>query len=102
VRHARPLVSFAGDNSLHQMTGVELLRDEIGGEGVEQGRVDRRVGAANVVHRVDDAAVEEVAPQAVDEAAGEERVRRPGEPGGVGLSTIGVSGDLRNLASKEL
>ena len=46
------------------------------GQGVEQPGVGRRVGQREVVDRVDEADAEVVRPDAVDEAAGEERVVR--------------------------
>ena len=55
---------------------VELALDEVPGQGVEQLRVGRRVGQREVVHRIDDADAEIVAPDAVGEGCG----RRTGCP----------------------
>ena len=71
------------------------------GQGVEQGRVDGRVGAADVVDRIDDAAMEEVAPDAIDQAAGEERVVRRRQPARIGFAAIDVDGQRRLAASQE-
>ena len=57
-----------------------LLLDEVVGQGVEQLGVGRRIGQREVVHRVDDADAEVVAPDAIGEAAGEERVVRRAHP----------------------
>ena len=50
------------------------------GQGVEQLGVARRVGRAHVVERLDQAAAHRVAPEAVDDVAGEERVVRRRQP----------------------
>ena len=49
----------------HQVPQVETVIDEILRQRVEQRRVARRIRGADIVHRIDDAAAEEVAPHAV-------------------------------------
>ncbi len=62
------------------MADVVLVLDEVLGQGVEQLGVGRRIGQREIVDRIDDADAEIVAPDAVDEAAGEERIVRRAHP----------------------
>ena len=57
-----------------ELPHVEVAGDELVGEVVEQLGVGRRVAGADVVDRLDDADAGQVAPEAVDVAAGEVRV----------------------------
>ena len=57
-----------------QRADVVVVGDEVLRQRVEQLRVGGRVGQREVVHGVDDAGAEVVAPDAVGEAAGEEGV----------------------------
>src|SRR5207302_837749 len=50
--------------------------------------IARRIGVADVVDRLDQAAAEEVGPDAVGEVAGEPGIVRSGEPRGKGLATL--------------
>ena len=60
----------------------KLVLGEVLGQRVEQRVVGRRVGLAEVVVRIDDAAAHQVRPDAVGLGAGEERVLRIGDPVG--------------------
>src|SRR5262249_50699926 len=60
----------------------------------------RRIGVAQIVDGVDDATMEEVAPDAIRQAPGEEWVLRGGQPLGVGNAAI-LSGRNLWLASAE-
>ena len=70
------------------------MGDEVAVRAVQQRAVDRRVGGAEVVVRIDEAAAHQVIPDAVDLRAGEERVVRPGHPVGQGLQAVGVRGEV--------
>ena len=72
----RPRVHDRPDQVLH----VELVRDEVLRQRVEQFVVARRVRVAEVVHRIDDALAHQVEPDAVDDRLGEERVVGAGQP----------------------
>ena len=64
--------------------------DERVGQAVQKLVVGRRVGVAEVVHRLDDAPADQVKPDPVDQAAGEERVLGAGQPGGQADPTVGA------------
>ena len=51
----------------HQVFQIVAVRDEEFGQPVEQFRIRRRIGLAHVVLRLDNAAVEEMFPIAVDQ-----------------------------------
>ena len=72
-----------GDGA-HQLPQIEIVIHEILGQRVEQRRIAGRIGRADIVHRIDDAAPEEVAPHAVDGGLREERIVPRGQPLGVG------------------
>ena len=72
------------------MLQVVAVAAEVVGQGVEQGRVARRVGGAEVVHRIDDPSAHQVGPDAVDDDFGEVRVLGRGHPVGEGLAGVGV------------
>ena len=63
---------------------------EIVGERVEQRTVARRIGRAQVVHRLDQAAAHQVGPDPVDDHAGKKRVVVADDPVGQHLSRIAV------------
>src|SRR5262249_41570983 len=67
------LVGAGGAQRPQQVLEVVAVVGEVLRQGVEQGRVRGRVGGAQVVHRLDQAAAEEGAPVAVDDVAGEVR-----------------------------
>ena len=83
------LIDAALGDQFQHVLGVEAAVDELLGEPFQQLRVTRRVAGADVVHRIDQAAAEQVAPQPVDEAAGEERVFLRGGPAGKLLAAAG-------------
>ena len=74
------------------MPHVETAVDELGGQVVQQLRIGRRVAGADVVQRLDQADAQQIAPQAIDVAAGEVRVVGRGDPGGDLLAPRGVFG----------
>ena len=82
---------------LHSLVSasIEAVLDEVLRQRIEQGRVDRRVCVADVVHRLDDPAVEEVAPEAIHEAAGEEAIVGRRQPLGIGFAAVHAVGQLR-------
>src|SRR5438876_341270 len=70
----RELVGPRKADVAHQMTHVESALHEIVLEGIEQLRIAGRIAAADVIHRIDDAAPEEIAPGAVGHCLGEIRI----------------------------
>ena len=64
----------------HQVPHVEVALEEILLERLEQFRVARRITAADVVHRINDAAREEIAPRAIGHRLGEIRIVLRYEP----------------------
>ncbi len=70
------------------MSDIELVLDKIGSQRIEQRRVNGGIGAANVVHGIDNAAIEKIAPETVDQTAREERVFRGSQPVGVSFPAI--------------
>ena len=64
------------------MAEVEVVLDQVGGQRVQEGRVDRLVRGADVVDRVDDPAAHEVAPDAVRDRRREVGVVRRRQPFG--------------------
>jgi len=67
----RELVSARLADGTHHFAGVEAAGDEFLGQAVEQRRVGRWVAGADVVHRLDDAHAEKIAPDTVDVTLGE-------------------------------
>ena len=67
---------------------------EVVGQGVEQRAVARRVGGAQVVHRLDQPAAHQVGPDAIDDHPGEVRVVGGGHPVGQRLARVGVGSSL--------
>ena len=80
VLHNGELIGARLADGLHQLAQVEAVLHELRRERVEQFRIARRIAGADVVHRIDDAAAEEVAPDAVRHRLGEERILRRDEP----------------------
>src|SRR5262249_40233421 len=62
------------------MANVELVVEEVLRQRIKQLRIRRRIAQGEVVHRIDDADPEVMAPDAVDETAGKERVIRLAQP----------------------
>ena len=92
-----------GDGA-HQLAQVEIVIQEILGQRVEQRRIAGRIGRADIVHRIDDAAAEEVAPHAVDGGFREERIVLRGQPLGVGqaaaAASVGTGAAAGNVAGR--
>ena len=78
-----------------------LAGDEMPRQGVEQLGMDRRVGPAHVVGRVDQALAEELRPDPVGRGPGEIGVIGRRHPVGQGLARIFVGGDLHGLAVEQ-
>jgi hypothetical protein len=72
---------------------IEVVRDEFGGEPVEELRVNGGIGDAGVVDGIDEAATEEVGENAVGLSAGKPRVVGRCDPGGYGFESVGVAGE---------
>ena len=70
-RETRLIGSRIGDGT-HQLPQIEFMVDEVLGHRVEQGRIARRIGGADVVHRLDDPSPKEVAPDTIGRGLGEE------------------------------
>ncbi len=82
------LIGPADQDRADQGLEVELHRDELGGQAVEQLVVRGGVGVAEVIHRLDDPPADQVIPDPVDQALGEERIGGTGEPGGEGHPAV--------------
>ena len=80
VRQGVELVGARGANRADGMAEIESSFHKIGGEGVEQGGIDRRIRRAEVINGINDAASHEVEPDPVRLDPGKERVLRRGEP----------------------
>ena len=78
-----------------------LAGDEVPCQGVEQLGMDRRVGPAHVVGRVDQSLAEELGPDPVGHGPGEVGVVGGGHPVGQRLARIFVGGDLHGLAVEQ-
>ena len=74
------LIGPGVDDGAHQVAQIEIVRHEILGQRIQQGRIRRRIGRANIVHRIDDALAQEIAPHPVGDRLGEERIVLGGEP----------------------
>ena len=75
VDGARQLVGPGTDDPAEQVPQVVAVAGEVLGQSPQQHRMGGRVVAAEVVHRIHDAAAEEVAPEPVDGGLGEIGVR---------------------------
>ena len=74
------LVEPRGHDGPHQLFEVELVGDEIAGQGLHQLRIARRIGRPQVVDRLDQAVPQQVRNVAVHDRLGEVRVRGRGQP----------------------
>ena len=61
------LIDLRAADRAHQVFQIVTGVDEVSGQGVEQFRVRRWIGFAQVIFRLDDAAVEEMFPVPVDQ-----------------------------------
>ncbi len=96
-RWPRTAVGLGGGDRPDQVAEVELVGDEVAGQGVEQFGVDGRVGPRQVVGRVGDPLAEELGPGPVGHRPGEERVawgRHPVGELGPGVLRPGGPDDL--------
>ena len=80
IRARGELVRLRRADRPHEVLDVVVVRDEVGGDLVEELGHRRRVDGAHVVDRVVEAATEEVPPHAIDERLGEPRVLARGHP----------------------
>ena len=71
-------------------------------EGLEQGRIARRIPGTDVVHRVDDPASKEVAPEPVHRGFGEVRVFLGSQPRCEGVPAVLSGGDGSVFAIRHL
>ena len=83
-----------------QMLDVEAAGDEVLGQRVEQFGIARRIRAASVVDRVDDAASQKVGPHPIGHRAGKERIVAAGHPVGETDARIVVQAE-RELGSRQ-
>ena len=81
VLAATQLVRATVGYRANDVPGIESMISEIVRQGVQQRRTRRRVRVAKIVHRLDNPAPQQVAPQPVDAGACEERVLRRRQPG---------------------
>ena len=93
------LVDARGGDGADEPVEVVAVFDEVFGQGLEELGVGGRVALAEVIDGVDQAAAEEVEPDAVDLHAGEHRAVR--EPIREGEEFVAVAGDLRRLGDAE-
>ena len=77
----KPASKLAASDELFGREYNEALVHQVLRQGVEELGVARRVGGADVVHRFDQAAAQEVRPRTVGQVAGEPRVVRRRQPG---------------------
>ena len=70
----RMLVGTGCRDKTHDPAGIKARGDKIIGQALQQLRIRWRIAGADVIYRVDDSDPEEIAPQAIDEAAGKVRV----------------------------
>ena len=82
------LIRPGADDGAHQVAQIEIVRHEILLERVQQRRIRRRIGRANVIHRIDDALAREIAPHPVGDRFRKERVVPGGEPCRQGVATL--------------
>ena len=87
-RPARQLVDPAAQDGPRHFLQVVAVADEILGQAIEQFGVGRRVGDAEVVHRLHEAMAHQVAPDPVDRDPGEVGVVGPGQPVGEDLTPV--------------
>ena len=90
-----------------QIVRISFLRSNLFsmkffGQRVQQLRIAGRVGDPHVVHRLDDAAAEEVRPVAVRQRLREERVLGVGHPVHQLLARVLVGGDGHRVAAERL
>src|SRR5688500_17599052 len=84
------------------MTHVITSLGEFGSERLEQRRVRRRIGWTQIVHRLDQAATEEMLPHAVDNGASEKGIIRRSQPGSHWDAAVITSVDRRRGRTKWL
>src|SRR5690349_7348616 len=71
VGHGRNLVGARVQEGAKERTQIESMVDEILGERIQQGSVAGRIGSAEIVVRLNDAAAKQVIPDAIDLSARE-------------------------------
>ncbi len=86
------LIGSRRDDRLHQAPQVVAVFPEILGERREQLGVGRRIGGAEVIHRIDNAAAEELAPNPVDRSFGEVGVLS--HPARQFFARVGIGGEI--------
>src|SRR6185369_5221036 len=84
----RQLIRTQVADHTNQIFEIQLMGHKIARDRLEQlGRV-RRVRRAKIVHRVDESASQEIAPEAIDEGAREQWILLGGKPVGQRLTAI--------------
>jgi hypothetical protein len=90
VGFGRELVGAGGDDQAHHRAEVMTVAAKLGGEAVEEFGMGGGIGGAEVIDGVDEAAAEELGPDAVGGGLGEVGVLH--HPIGEGLAGIGLIG----------
>src|SRR5690349_2993631 len=91
VRLNTRLVGARIDDGFHQVAEIEVMGDEIFRQSLQQGLVHWRIRGANIIYRLDDAATQEVAPDAIRNRACEEWVVLRGQPLDQRLTPLGIA-----------
>ena len=73
-----------------QRLGLHAILNEKFRQGVEQGRIGRRIGQAEIIHRIHEATAHEVGPKTVHLDAGKEGMLRTSHPPGKRIQVICV------------
>src|SRR5262249_38627856 len=81
-RRRRKLIRARRGDGANQPSQIVTMRDEIRRERVQQRRMRGWIGWTQIVHRLDEAATEQVFPDAIDGGAREEWIVRRGKPRG--------------------
>ena len=84
----RPLIGLREADIAHQPLEVVLVLDQLAAKLLVKLGIDRRIADANVVDRLDDADAEEVGPDAIGHAGGEEGIVGRGQPVGQHLAAV--------------
>src|SRR5438874_150401 len=97
LRHSLMVVPLIRFNA---WASVETALDKILLERLEQVRIARRIAPANVVHRINNAAPEEIAPGAIGHRLGEIGIFLRGQPVHKSRAPVALLGGLRRLAHR--
>ena len=97
VQRRRPgtrLVGAAVQDHAQQMASIVAGSGEVLRQGIEQLRIGRRVGIAEIIERFDNPAPHQIRPDAVRLDACEKRIPIRGEPIGESLAAVGAFGNV--------